>query len=170
VLNIITCASNHWILGGGKYYTWALFWSWAVTIDARDLVTHSSSCSVHLFLFLGLGRNYSMLDTVVILAHSQSRRHSQNLRVIKQTHIKNGSTTTTTAGETLYDLWCDFSSAIFKSVVCSRVSVKLIKESCVAGDPKTSSLMTRLYSPSQERYICFNRKGKVRAVVSWLIP
>jgi len=42
--------------------------------------------------------------------------------------------------------------------------VKLVKESCVSGDPKTSSLMTRLYSPSQERYICFNRKGKVRAV------
>jgi len=47
-----------------------------------------------------------------------------------------------------------------------NTEIKLIKESCVAGDPKTSSLMTRLYSPSQERYICFNRKGKVRAVVS----
>jgi len=42
--------------------------------------------------------------------------------------------------------------------------VKLVKESCVAGDPRTSSLMTRLYSPSQDRYICFNQKGKVRAM------
>ena len=48
----------------------------------------------------------------------------------------------------------------------SSVAVKLVKESCVAGDPRTSSLMTRLYSPSQDRYICFNQKGKVRAMVS----
>jgi len=59
--------------------------------------------------------------------------------------------------------------------------VKLVKQSCIdtgdlqrSGASRTSSatassqaeVMTRLYSPSQDRYICFNHRGRVRAVKS----
>ena len=45
--------------------------------------------------------------------------------------------------------------------------VELIKESCVDYEAKLSDrIKTRLYSPSARRYICFNRKGKIRTMVS----
>ncbi len=46
-------------------------------------------------------------------------------------------------------------------------SAELIKEACrdlSAGI--FSPVQTRLYSPSEEKYICFTKKGQVRAVVS----
>ena len=128
--------------------------------------------------FSGKNVNYILVTSHPLrwwFAHSKSRHHPSYSRqwdllstVIKQTHaalfcllIKCSCWNVAIDGfhillEALTNLPSSFSS----------VAVKLVKESCVAGDPRTSSLMTRLYSPSQDRYICFNQKGKVRAMVS----
>ena len=46
------------------------------------------------------------------------------------------------------------------------ILVELIKETCIDEDADFyDQIKTRLYSPSADRYICFNKKGKIRPMV-----
>ena len=46
-----------------------------------------------------------------------------------------------------------------------------MKETCydIDAGPLSSEVITRLYHAKSRRYICFNKKGKIRTVVSGLI-
>ena len=55
------------------------------------------------------------------------------------------------------------------------VAAAFVKETCYDEEagPLSSEVITRLYHAESRRYICFNKKGKIRTVVSshgvWII-
>ena len=48
------------------------------------------------------------------------------------------------------------------------VAAAFVKETCYDEEagPLSSEVITRLYHAESRRYICFNKKGKIRTVVS----
>ena len=48
------------------------------------------------------------------------------------------------------------------------IAAEIVKETCydVDAGPLSSEVITRLYHAKSRRYICFNKKGKIRTVVS----